>query len=422
MPGPEESRVEEEIGRLAREVGGADLLVGVPSHNHARTVEPVIRGAQAGLAKAFPQARSLIVVADGGSTDGTPDLVRGLAGDDLRVVLVPSPVSRTRRISLPYHGIPAKETAVRLLFGIAQALEARACCLLEANLPGLTPEWIELLLRPVWEGEADYVVSVFARHKFDGTITNAIVYPLTRVLYGQRIRQPIGGLYGLSGKLAGLYLAQDVWRTDLASHAVDLWMTTAAVAEGQRVWEAFLGPRPGEPKGPAVDLPTTISQVVGAVFALMERYEEVWREVRGSGPVPMVGTRSEVGLIPIQVNLARMVNAFRQGLRDLLPLWEQVLAPETLADLYPLGDLAVEEFRFAQELWVRVVYDFALASHFRILHRDHLLRCLTPLYLGRTASFVQESWERTADQAERIVEGVCREFEAGKPYLVDRWR
>lgn len=422
MPDPEELRSGGEVERLAGEVGRADLLVGVPSYNHAGTIEAVIRGVQAGLAEAFPQARGLIVVADGGSTDGTQDVVGRLAGSDPRPVLLASPVLSAHRTGLPYHGVAGKERAVRGVLELARALEVKACCLLEAELPGLPPGWIEALLRPIWEGEADYIVPRYARHKFDGTITTQIVYPLTRALYGKRLRHPMGGQCGLSGKLAAHYLDPGAWRTDPGGHAVDLWLTTHAVVEGHRVWEAFLGARPSPPRGPGVDLPATISQVVGALFALMERYEEAWPEVRGSAPVPLAGARSEGGPAPIQVNLARMVSGFRQGLRDLLPLWEQVLAPETLADLYPLGDLAAEEFRFTPDLWVRVVYDFALAYRFRILHRDHLLRCLTPLYLGRTASFVRESWTATAEEAEEGVERLCREFERGKPYLVDRWR
>lgn len=421
MPGPEEPRIDGEVERVVAEVGGADLLLGIPAYNHARTIEPVIRGAQAALAKGFPQARFLIVAADGGSTDGTQDVVRGLAGD-LPVALLASPLLSAHRAGMPYHGVARKEWAARALCAIAQALEVRAVGFLEADPRGLAPEGIELLLRPIWEGEADSVVARFARHKFDGTLTNEIVYPLTRALYGKRIRQPIGGPSALSGKLAGHYLAQDVWPTALASYAPELWMTTQALVEGHRVWEALLGARPNEPRRPGADLPTTISQVVGAVFALMERHDEAWPEVRGSAPVPAVGTPSEALVEPVQVNVGKMVNAFRQGLRDLLPLWEQILAPETLADLYALEDLAVEEFRFDPELWVRVVYDFALAYHFRVLHRDHLLRCLTPLYLGRTAAFVQESWDRPAEEAERIVERLCREFERGKSYLVDRWR
>src|SRR5579862_692622 len=64
-------------------VGEVDILVGVPTHNNARTIEPVIRAVQAGILKCFPRERAVIINADGGSQDGTPDLVVKASIDDV---------------------------------------------------------------------------------------------------------------------------------------------------------------------------------------------------------------------------------------------------------------------------------------------------------------------------------------------------
>jgi hypothetical protein len=80
-----------------------------------------------------------------------------------------------------------------------------------------------------------------------------------------------------------------------------------------------------------------------------------------------------------------------------------------------------ERFRFPPGLWVKVIYDFAAAYHNPAINRDHLLRSLTPLYLGRTASFVNETQDADAVQVEEVIEGICREFEIQKNYLVERW-
>ena len=73
------------------------------------------------------------------------------------------------------------------------------------------PEWIELLAGPILKGGFDFVAPLYARYKYDGTITNTVTYPLTRALYGLRIRQPIGGDFGVSGDLVRHYLEQDDW-------------------------------------------------------------------------------------------------------------------------------------------------------------------------------------------------------------------
>ena len=114
---------------------------------------------------------------------------------------------------------------------------------------------------------------LYHRHKYDGTITNSIVYPLTRALYGKSVRQPIGGDFGFSGKLAKFYLEQDVWETDVARFGIDIWMTTTAIANGFKVAQSFLGAKIHDAKDPGADLTAMLYQVVGATFDLMETYQ-----------------------------------------------------------------------------------------------------------------------------------------------------
>lgn len=409
---------QEAVKRIER----ADILVGIPSYNNAKTIGHVVRMVSAGLASYFPQARSVIVNSDGGSKDGTPEVVEQVLQENPANPLVAQSAFPIEKIVTPYQGIPGKGSAFRTLFKIAEELQVSACAVFDADLRSITPEWVERLIRPIYEGSFDYVAPLYRRHKYDGTITNSIVYPLTRTLYGKRLRQPIGGDFGFSGKLAGHYLHKDVWETDVARFGVDIWMTTTALAEGYRVCQASLGAKVHDPKDPGVDLAAMLVQVVGSLFSLMEDYQTPWQQVRTSEPVPTFGTSCEVSVEPIQVNVERMVKALRQGLRDLLPVWEIILPPETLSELLPLGLKDLEEFRFPPDLWVRVIYDFALAYHERVLHREHLLKSLTPLYLGRTASFVMETRASTAEEVEEIIEALCLQHEAMKPYLVERWR
>ncbi len=409
------------VQTLLKEIGEADLLVGIPSYNNARTIGHVVRAAAVGLAKYFPHARAVIVNSDGGSTDGTPEVVVEASLDDLRAVLVRHPVAPAHRIVTPYLGVPGKGSALRTIFRIAEALGVKACCVLDSDLRSITPEWIELLLRPIWEEEADYVAPLYSRHKFDGTITNSIVYPVTRALYGQRVRQPIGGDFGFSGKIAARYLEKAVWETDVARFGVDIWMTTTALAEGYRVCQAYLGAKIHDAKDPGADLSAMMVQVVGSLFELMETYAEVWTPLAGSVSTPVFGFRYQVGLEPLQVNVDRMLAIFRQGVRDLEPIWTQILAPPVLDEIRGLAAESRETFRFPDELWVRTIYGFALACHRRLLHREHLLKSLTPLYLGRTAGFFLACWDAGAAEVEEAIERLALAFETEKPSLAEAW-
>jgi len=400
----------------------ADILVGIPSYNNLQTIGHVVGAVMAGLAKYFPNVKAILVNSDGGSTDGTQDEVKKVQIEDFKTVLISYPVHPIHKIITPYHGIPGKGSAFRTIFEAARSLNAKACAVVDSDLRSITPEWMELLLRPIYEEGFDYVAPLYGRHKFDGTITNSIVYPLTRALYGKRIRQPIGGDFGFSGKLAKFYLTNDVWETDVARFGIDIWMTTLAIAEGFKVCQVYLGAKIHDAKDPGSDLGPMFTQVVSSVFGLMREYETLWKGIGESQPVPTFGFHYEVGLEPISVNLERMIGNFRLGVKDLMEIWEKVLSSETAKWLESLGRSSDKAFFFPQDLWVRIIYDFAVAYHHGSVHREHLLRSMIPLYLGRVASFVKENMDSSAIEVEEKIESLCRVFEEMKPYLIGRWR
>jgi hypothetical protein len=408
-------------GELAR-IGHADILVGIPSYNNASTIPHVVRAVSAGLAKYYPDRACLLVNSDGGSQDGTPQLVLETDTGDLPTLLVDHRSRPLHRLATSYVGLPGKGSAFRTIFRIAELVGAKACAVVDSDLRSITPEWIELLLEPVLARGMDYVSPLYARHKYDGTITNSIVYPLTRALYGQRVRQPIGGDFGFSGPFAIRLLADGAWETDIARYGVDIWMTSMALANGFRVCQSYLGAKIHDAKDPGSDLSPMFTQVVGTVFDLMETYHHVWQGVSGSADVPTFGFRYTVGVQPVEVNTDRMIGLFRQGVADLMPLWQRMLSDDTCAALRVASERPTDQFAFPPELWVRVVLEAAASHHHRALARDHLLKAMIPLYLGRTAAFVLQTAASTGDQVEDEIERLCTLFESTKPYLLERWR
>ena len=410
-----------ELTAHLEQIGEADIVVGIPSYNNARTIGHVVRAVSVGLAKYFPSRRAVIVNSDGGSKDNTKEVVLEAEGGADDLLLVSHPVQASQRISTPYHGLPGKGSAFRTIFAVAKRLNAKACVVVDSDLRSITPGWIELLAQPVLEYEYDYIAPYYHRHKYDGTITNGIVYPMTRTLYGKSVRQPIGGEFGFSGKLAARYLEKDVWDTDVARFGIDIWMTVTAIAEGFRVGQAYLGAKIHDAKDPGADLTSMFRQVVGSSFSLMESYDKVWKNVHSCEPVPLFGFPFEVGVEPLTVNTDRMIHAAQQGVSDLREIYSSFLSPQTLADLTNFVHRNGQGFHIPDQIWVRMIYEAAVAYRHRLLDRDHLLQSLVPLYLGRTASFVLEVTESTAPQVEERIETLCRVFETEKPYLAQQW-
>ncbi len=412
--------------RLAIEkLGRADIVIGVPSYNNGRTIGHVVRAAQAGLNKHFPEFQGVIINSDGGSKDDTRKQVLEAQLDASQLLLLDTPLNPVHRLSFPYHGIPGKGSAFRMIFQMARDLGAKACAVVDSDLRSITPEWFDLLLRPVLHRGYDFVAPYYHRHKYDGTITNSIIYPLTRALYGYRIRQPIGGDFGMSLSVVETYLKRDDWETDVARYGIDIWMTTIAVASGFKVCQSFLGAKLHDAKDPGADLSAMLQQVVGSVFSLMIEFKSVWMGVTGSRDIELFGFRYDVGLDPIAVNLDRMVQAFLRGESDLREIWAMALSDRTLREIHAIARGArsspAESFRISDELWVSLIYEFASAYAELPAARAHLVRSLTPLYLGRVASFVNETRDMNAGEVEERIERLCLVFEQLKPFLVERW-
>ncbi len=418
----ESELIKPEVKEHLRELKKADILVGIPSFNNSRTISHVANAISVGLSKYFPNEDCILVNSDGGSEDETTDVFQKADTGDLKTLLVEHPVHPIHKIATGYIGLPGKGSAFRTIFKIADELKVKACAVVDSDLRSITPEWIELLIEPIYKMDYDYVSPLYSRHKYDGTITNSIIYPLTRSLYGKKIRQPIGGDFGFSGKLASHYLTKNVWDTDVARFGIDIWMTTTAIADDFKVCQSYLGAKIHDTKDPGADLSNMFVQVVGSVFDLMEQYFPIWSKTLHDGDVPLFGFKYTVGLEPIKVNVQRMIDMYKQGVKDLMPIWKQILSEDTCKRLEKLSRSSLRRFRFHDELWVKVIYEYCISYHGKVMTKEHLMKSMIPLYLGRTASFVIENEESTADEVERKIESLCQTFESMKSFIIEGWQ
>ena len=406
-----------------RRIGTADLMVGIPSFGNAETIGYVVRAATAGMVQYFPDLKPILVNSDGGSPDDTPRVAISTESPDyIEKIILVSPRHKLQRITFTYQGISGKGTAVRALFEVARELQVKAFVMVDSDLRSIVPEWIELLAGPILKGGYDFVAPLYSRYKYDGTITNNIAYPLTRTLYGARIRQPIGGEFAVSGDLIQRYLELDTFDELIARFGIDVWMTHSAINEGFAVCQTRLGAKIHDAKDPASDLGPMFRQVVGTLFRLAGHYEDRWLRIRGSHAIPEYGFERVIAPEPINVSHEKLIDNFENARLTSRDTWTLMLAPEQLERVMSLTWTDAASFHFPAELWIRCLYDALVSFHRPGMDQDRLLASLTPLYFARTASFIGETVEMTTDQAERVVDAQAKEFEELKPYLVGRWR
>lgn len=399
-----------------------DLVIGLVSCNDASSVGSVAAALRDGLGRDFADATSRFVIADCASTDDTAARTRESlegAGEVLEVAATTADV-----LQVPYHGIPGKARALHGILSAARRLGARACIVLDASVETVTPQWLHRLAGPVLTHDVDLVSPFYRRHPYEGALTKGIVYPMFRALYGVRLRQPAAAEFACSSKLLDRFLEESAWDREGVQIGIDLWLSGSAVSGGFRIGEAALGVRRHHARGDdALDLGTTVTQVVGSLFADLEMRVEKWQRVRGSVPVLQFGEApAETPLERVSIDPEKLIESFRLGYRELRDIWTWVLPPRTILDLRRLLEGPAEAFRLDDGLWARIVYDFALGYRLRVLAREHILRSLVPLYLAWLASFIVEVRDRGEADVEQRVERLCTAFEAEKPYLISKWR
>ena len=449
--------IRDQIARL----GCADIMVGIPSFRNAATIGHVVRAAQAGLVQYFPDLRPVLVNADAGSPDGTQRVVVETEPPGyVEQILLVHPKNRLDRVSLTYpdvDGIGGKGAALRTLFEMAAALEVEALVVVDSDLRSIVPEWIELLAGPIAKGGYDFVAPLYSRYKYDGTITNTVTYPVTRALYGHRIRQPIGGDFGISGDLIRHYLEQESWTPDVSRFGIDIWMTTTALTGGFAVCQTRLGAKIHDAKDPGSDLGPMFREVVGTLLTMARDNADRWLAISGSHDVPVYGFERYAEPPALEVDTLRLLSQFHAGSLTLAETWQRFLAPgnckhvlalaeeagslaeaaahrlglgresgaSSAGDGSPSTDVlsdAVATFHFPDDLWARVFYDLMVFASFGDVPVERLVAAFVPIYFGRVGSLVVENRRLTDDQAEERVERQAREFELLKPYLVKHWQ
>jgi hypothetical protein len=417
-----EASTQQDTQDLAKPKGSVDIAIGVLSYNNAEAIGAIMRAAHDSLTTRFPDKRSVVVLADGGSKDGTPEQALSEAISKEDFVKIAYTIYPAQKISPGYYGVPGKANGIQAIFDAAIGMNAAACAIIDSTIGVPAHDSIETLVQPVVTGDIDFVTPLYLRHKYDAAILNGLVYPLTRALYGKRVHQPIGGDFALSSKLVNYLTKQPRSDGDTTSSDADAWVTAQALCGGFRFAEASLGARVVTQHEPAPETSAILAQALGSVFTEMNRTAAFWQRIRGSQAVPAYGPGFEALAEPAPVDPNPMMQSFRLGYQNLQDIYRLILPPATLMELKRMCVYSAETFHFDDMVWARVVYDFALAWRTRVMDRDHLMGALTPLYLGWVASWVRAARDDGPKEAESRIEALCAAYETQKGYLISRWR
>jgi len=394
-------------------VGAADIVIGLPACGSADALHLAVEYAGAALPAIADGLKAVVLYPDSVLPASSAETEPANPAAALQLVPVPW---------LPPDRLPSvaqkESNAFQEVFRVSQKVAARACCVWNSAADRITPAAVRGLLEPILARDLDLAVARYTRPKFGGLIISSIVYPLARALYGRRIYDPMSADLGFSPRFVEILL-QPSPQTG-RPRALE-WIPIQAVSAGLKICQVNLGLHPA-PAQETADLSSVLVQVLGPLFLDVERNAPLWQKARGSQSVPTFGEEVPMSEERGAGDVQRMLDTFQLGYRNLQEIWGVVLPPATLLELKKLTRTAPEQFRLPDDVWARIVYDFALGHRQRAISRDHLLRAMTPLYLAWVVSYALEVRDAPAQQTNDRLERLALAYETQKPYLLSRWR
>jgi hypothetical protein len=400
----------EETKHQADRIGSADVVVGIAGAVSPEELRPRAERILQELGSAASSLRFVF------AWPGTkPEPPPGSAGENPALTLLPFSPPPPAEF---WAGVSANQRAV---LGLAASLNARVCIVLGSDLAALDARAIQLFAYAVLDRQCGLVMPVYPVTKFDGLINSGILSPLSRALYGRRVRFPLVFDFAVSGALCAA-LARVSPAVESSGNAL-LWPVTVASTQNAQVpvGQVSVDVHHNVATG-GLEVSAVVGQLAGSLFREMDVCASHWQRIRGSQATPVWGNAGE-GLPDGQpIDPQPMLDTFLLGSRNLEEVWRLILPPNSLLELRRLARLAPDQFRIPDELWASIVYDFALAWRLRTISRGHLLGALTPLYLGWAASWVREVSSLSNAAAEQRLEQLARAWEEKKPYLLSRWR
>ena len=397
--------------------GTADLLVGVAVPVDAEQLRDTATRAIQSIGDHFPGLRTVVAFPGMGTVEAAKEEVQGEASEVSNQVqflpYTPPPGSAARIPSLT----PAP--TYQAIFAMARELGVSTCAVIGYDLAALQSNFLAPVLAPVLDNRCELAMPVYAMGKFDGLLNSSILYPLTRALYGRRVRFPLASDFCVSARM--IPELEIALQRSVSQGQTLFWPATEAALRDRSVCQVYVDTHHA-PAADGVDLSTILAQTAGPLFLDIASNAALWQRIRGSQPGDLSGVPTPSPADHAHADTTPMIETFQLGFRNLQEVWSLVLPPVTLLELKRLSRMGADRFHLPDELWARVVYDFALAHRLRTLSRTHLLGALTPLYLAWVASYALEVSNASPAEAEQRIEKLARAFEEAKPYLLSRWR
>ncbi len=369
----------------------AKIIVGIPSYNEAKNISFITQAIDKGLEKYFKKTKKVIINVDNDSPDDTGKLFLKTKTKTPKIY-----------ISTPV-GIKGKGNNLYNLFLKAKELKAKAVVTIDADIRNITPEWLNCFLNPILKKKFDYLTPVYYRHKFDGSITNHLCYPLTYGLLGYNIRQPIGGDFAFSAEMINYWLKQK-WSSTTKDYGVDIFMTLKAIESELKIGQVDLGSKVHSPSAPKLN--AMFIEVIDTLFRLLVDLKPKWNTNIKIKAIPLVCKTAgkikfqklkldseeieEKAFLQFEIHYFEFKNLFKKETQEKL---EKMFFEEKF-------------IKVSSCFWAQIVYEsFSIYQKIKNeTKKEELIKFVRALYFARIFSFIKENSISTHKKSEQRVQ------------------
>ena len=401
-----EIKLSPELIEQCNKIKPIDIMVGVLCKDVETTVINVLNVINEGLYTYFPDNKKAIVISEGESNDKTSDAIELF-----------EPYCSIEKIYTKDIAKGGKGAGIRTILEIAHATDTKCVVLMDADLLSIKPVWIQTIANPIIYGRADLTVPYYIRDKYDGVITNNLVYPFTRALYGLDIRQPIAGEFALSKILYEILRKHPLFPIDFG---IDIFIVTVAAAEGLKVKEGLYSLKIHESTSrylePEKLLVPMFKKVTGSMFELAKYYETFWRNKEKNNENILYRNSFSKKPIPVKIHIENLKKTYKNEYLLIKSKIQKILPKEISEEL----DKIIDNYTaFNPELWAEIVYNYAAAykSAQNIEQKNLLIDTLKTIWIGRFVSYALETKDMDIDEAEKVLQKQAEIFEQKLDYL-----
>ncbi len=381
----------------------ADLVVGIPSYNEADNIANVVKQIDCGLVKNFSKRKAVIINVDNNSSDGTKEAFLNVKTKTPKIYISTPP------------GVVGKGNNFYNLFNQVLKLNSKAVAVVDADIKSVTPNWVKWLFEPILKGY-DYATPIYSRCEYDGSITNHMCYPLIYGLLGYNIRQPIGGDFSFSPRLAKYWLGRK-WHKTTKQYGIDIFMTMNAILGGFKIAQVGLGAKIHKPSAPK--LGPMFYQVTDTLFKSILDDKNKWLNAKKEVKIPFFGKKEFDQAQTVHIDYKGMKATSAFGFQSSEDLLEDLLSAEVFEELK--GKYDKENIVIDDCLWCKIVYDTLYAYDTTDFDFD-LIEALKALYFGRFISFFRETLDQSFEACEERIIKQAELFRKNKNYFVGKYK